>query len=201
MHAPASASAARQASLPVLLRAATAAAHARIEANPVLSRLLADDLSRDEYAAILARLHGHHAPAEAAIAAWAATAALPAGLHLDRRLDRTGRLAADLAALGVSPHVLPRAVVPRPGNDAEAWGLLYVLEGSVLGGQVIARQLQRRLAIGPASGAGFFAPPGAGARWRSFRALLEASALPATDVAGAANAAFARLDEWMAGAG
>lgn len=186
------------------LRAATAAAHARIEANPRLARLLAEDLSSEEYAAILARLLGHHAPAEAAIAAWAAreAGALPATLDLPRRLDRTARLSADLAALGFSAAriaALPRAAIAPFTRAEEAWGMLYLLEGSALGGQVIARHRARRLGLSAATGAGALATPGAGRRWQGFRAHLAAAPLDAAALAEAANEDFARLDAWMAG--
>ena len=52
---------------------------------------------------------------------------------------RTGLLLADLAAMdGAIP---PELDFPLPQDEAGRWGALYVLEGSRLGGVVIARNL------------------------------------------------------------
>jgi heme oxygenase (biliverdin-IX-beta and delta-forming) len=40
-------------------------------------------------------------------------------------------------------------------SPARALGVLYVIEGSTLGGQVIARRIAEALHIGPQDGAGF----------------------------------------------
>ena len=60
-------------------------------------------------------------------------------------------------------------------DAASAWGSMYVLEGSALGGQVIARQLAQQLAIGPDTGGAYFHGWGGetGAMWRQFRERLE----------------------------
>jgi len=60
-------------------------------------------------------------------------------------------------------------------TEAAAWGSLYVLEGSALGGQVITRSLAEA-GLHPHNGTAYFhgwgdATP---ARWREFRAVLEA---------------------------
>ncbi len=196
------------------LRLQTRAAHDRIEANPHFARLMAPDLTRPEYHALVARLFGHHAAAEAGLAG--AAALLPDRLGLAGRLRRTALLGADLVALGSTPVQV--AALPRcPGlalrRPEEAWGVLYVLEGSSLGGQVIARHLAQHLQIGPSTGASGMAPYGAetGALWRGFKdALDEAFAMGAPDhvctrgaldaeaVIDAACQAFDRLDRWVA---
>jgi len=86
---------------------------------------------------------------------------------------RIGWLRQDLASLGVEP----------PGTDliltladkAEALGCLYVMEGSMLGSLVLARLVQARLGIGPATGVRFlhgFAEE-TDAIWREFVAELD----------------------------
>jgi heme oxygenase len=86
---------------------------------------------------------------------------------------RTAWLDEDLVALALPP------LAPGPplvvGSDAEAAGLVYVIEGSALG----ARQLladARDLGFGPASGAAFLGRhAGAAERWRAFVSDLEAA--------------------------
>jgi heme oxygenase (biliverdin-IX-beta and delta-forming) len=60
-------------------------------------------------------------------------------------------------------------------GTAAAFGSLYVIEGSALGGQVIAPRLARQLDLHADSGAAYFAGwgPRTGAMWREFRQKLE----------------------------
>ena len=50
------------------LRHETHAAHDHIEANPRMRRLMAPDLTREEYRALTSRFYGFHAAAELAVA-------------------------------------------------------------------------------------------------------------------------------------
>jgi len=186
------------------LRMETRDLHDRIEANPRFCRLMAPDLSLAEYHALIVALFGHHAGAEAALAG---APGLPAVLGLSRRLTRTAALTADLRALGLTEAAiarLPRCAAYLIDSPEAAWGALYVLEGSTLGGQLIARHLAATLGLGPETGAAGLVPHGAqtGALWRQFRELMdEAAAMGEIDtdaVIAAARHAFATLDEWVA---
>ena len=66
---------------------------------------------------------------------------------------------------------------------AAAFGSMYVLEGSALGGQVIARAAQATLGLGPDNGAAYFNGHGrhTAARWAEFRVLLEEQVGPAPE--------------------
>lgn len=108
--------------------------------------------------------------------------ALPAAFNLDSRL-RAGLLLRDLRALSVPPLDLP---TPDFAHDwqaltpAQGVGALYVLEGSRLGGAVIARQLAG-LGLKAQFGAAYFAPSAhLGAEWQAFQAAL-ASEVRAAD--------------------
>lgn len=59
------------------------------------------------------------------------------------------------------------------GDLAEVMGSLYVIEGSAMGGRVIAPQLKRTLGLGQGRGASYFHGFGgeAGAMWANFRLL------------------------------
>ena len=54
---------------------------------------------------------------------------------------RSAALRADLADLAVMPP--PALVIDRPADEGALWGLLYVLEGSRLGGRVLAERVRR----------------------------------------------------------
>jgi len=148
------------------LRAATRGRHDRIE------RLLGFDsaMPLPRYGAILLGFQRF-------LAAWEAELheALPARLHgwLAGR-GRQAFVAEDLAFLGASVPAQPLRRVPRclPQRSVPAaFGSLYVIEGSALGGQVIAPRLERELGLAPGRGASYFHGYGesTGAMWREFR--------------------------------
>jgi heme oxygenase len=153
------------------LRAGTREAHARIETVPALSRLMAPDLTHDEYIALLQHLHAFHTQFEPAIAA-ALEARPEAAAMLDGARPRA--LAEDLVWFGARPVMPPS--LPRLDTTGAALGALYVIEGSGLGGRVIARHLMGSLGVGAGSGGSFYCNLSADAarqRWHRLCALLE----------------------------
>ncbi|WP_160330966.1 biliverdin-producing heme oxygenase [Marichromatium gracile] len=162
------------AALAAALRQATAAAHRAVETLPLSRRLLAPDLTLDEYRDYLDRLTRLYQGLEPHL-----TTIVPDALR--RRLGVRPRLAAlrdDLVRLDTEPpaphNTLPARLCAEQRLDCGV-GALYVLEGSTLGGQLIARRLRARF------GAHFTAtdaidPHGAavGAHWRAFTRTLDA---------------------------
>ncbi len=138
-----------------MLRDATGAAHERVDAA-----FGGHDLSAP--AAYRAFLRAH---ALALPAAERAMAALPFALTLP---TRTSLLADDLGTLGMAmPDPLPFPI----GDDAASrWGVLYVVEGSRLGGALLARQVPQGM---PRAYLGAVHAPG---QWRAIRAALDAAA-------------------------
>jgi heme oxygenase len=151
------------------LRGATRERHARIES---LLRLDAP-MPLARYGAILRGFHEFLARWEAAV-----HAALPERLQGWFDARRRGSFTAqDLAWLG-TPSSPPRAEDARRAVDglplaglAALFGSMYVIEGSALGGQVIAPRLERELGLAPGRGASYFHGYGehTGAMWREFR--------------------------------
>jgi len=109
------------------------------------------------------------------LAAWepAAAAALPHRGPWLRARSRRPFLEQDLRALGAQPG--EPAVLPPIPSAAAAWGSVYVMEGSALGGTTISRSLAAA-GLGPERGAAYFHGWGAatGRMWREVRELLEA---------------------------
>jgi heme oxygenase (biliverdin-IX-beta and delta-forming) len=139
----------------IRLRAATAEDHARVD-----EVFGAFDLStRAGYAAFLRA----HARALAAVEAALDGGSLPVPLR-----PRLPLLAADLKALGETiPAPLP---LDAPAGPAEAFGMAYVLDGSRLGGAMIARTVPAGL---PKAYLSASHEPG---EWRGFLASLDAAA-------------------------
>jgi len=86
----------------------------------------------------------------------------------------TSRLNADLLALGARDRPASQPRLPEIKATAEAFGAAYVLEGSRLGGQVIAAALTRQLGIGDEH-LSYLCPSGVavGPRWRAFVDALD----------------------------
>lgn len=161
------------------LRSATRPAHERLERAVDAVERLADPCRRP---ALLRGYAAFYLPAEAALSP------LLAGLP---NLSFDGQRRAALLGRHLEPH--PPAF-PLPGSRAEALGLLYVLEGSSLGGRVLLRALVARGV--DVSELGFLDPYGAetGPLWRGFLAVLERETRDETRRAEAVRGALRGFD-------
>ncbi len=187
------------------LKESTRGAHDQIERNAVLKRLLADDLTKNEYTAILARYLGFFHPLEENLSS---QPELRRNVPDFEARTKTRKLEHDLAALGLSPEQiarLPRTErVPNAATFAKAIGVLYVCEGSNLGGRLIAKHLSKFDFFRDETSSFFeIDPQVVGSRWKAFLDLL--SALPQDsgfigEASSAAGLTFSTLDSWMAGA-
>ncbi|WKB53509.1 biliverdin-producing heme oxygenase [Eleftheria terrae] len=184
-----------EAALRQRLREGTANAHARLEAALDLPAL---GQRREACLALLQGFFGFHRAWEPALAA-----AIDAPDFLQPR-RRLALLRHDLAALGSAPadiEALPDCAAARTlcNTTAAAWGSLYVLEGSTLGGQLITRQLQAA-AWWPAQGLRYFHPygPDTGARWQQTLHCLAGLPAPwAAEVVDGAARTFELLLHWL----
>ncbi|SCY21012.1 biliverdin-producing heme oxygenase [Microvirga guangxiensis] len=178
------------------LKIETRPAHDRIELAMDLERRIA---SRDGYRSLLIRFYGFHS-------AWeqAASNLAPDRDFFERR-RKTRLLAKDLSALGLSddeiirlPQCAPLMPMPSP---AAMLGSMYVVEGSTLGGAVIAREVERNLGLGPETGCAYFKSYGRdiAVMWKQFGTkLLEASSPEADDViVEAAQKTFDVMHDWL----
>jgi len=80
----------------------------------------------------------------------------------------------DLEFMGIT--TLPQATptLPDMSSVEKLLGTMYVMEGSTLGGQLIARHVEKSLALVPGVGDAYFRGHGerTGAMWKEFSALL-----------------------------
>ena len=180
------------------LKQATGPLHQRVEAQ---LRLLDADLSLDRYRRVLQVFFGFFAPVEAGLASLA-SAGPSLGLSLR---DRSELLQRDLVALGLGRRdvaSLPRCTeLPRLSCVEDAAGCLYVVEGACLGGQMVARAVNRQLGISSATGSSFFEGDGkaTSVRWATVLAWLEGLGGARTgDIIVAASETFETLSRWIA---
>lgn len=91
---------------------------------------------------------------------------------------RADLLALDLLVLGTDAASLPVCThLPLIASDAEAVGALYVVEGSALGGAVLARLAGRRLELAQDTGTAFLSgSAGLSARWKAMVATIDRTA-------------------------
>ncbi|HEY8171116.1 MAG TPA: biliverdin-producing heme oxygenase [Candidatus Limnocylindria bacterium] len=149
------------------LRAETRAQHVATEAIPFSSSILAGTLSREAYAGQLAAYLPVHRAIETAVA----TSRHPALAEVwTADMRRTPLLKEDLAVLGATTSSARAA--RAEGQSMAAWiaglaggdpvailGVLYVMEGSTLGGAVLRRHLARAFDLADA-GLRYYSPYG-----------------------------------------
>jgi heme oxygenase len=178
------------------LRIETAFAHKRIEAAFDLE---ARTRSLRAYRELLGRLYGFYA-------AWEPRAETAID---DRDFFRSRRkvplLQSDLAELGMGCSAIGQLPLCEPTIDirtaTEAWGSMYVVEGSTLGGILIARHIERSLGLGGHNGCRYFRCYGkdTGPMWTAFgtRLLSRCGSADEDAVIGAACRTFEVLHSWL----
>jgi len=171
------------------VRAATRAVHERLHQHGGLKAVADGTISRPAYRALLGHLYGFHLAVERA-AGWSGW--------------RSEALKADLAALGAPPEAIDAlplcARLPDLRTPERRAGALYVVEGSALGGRVLAQAVRPLLGEAEA-GRRFFLVGGRPGAWR---ACLDTMDRMASDAAarrrmiGAAEDTFAAFEVWLA---
>ena len=173
------------------LRQATAALHQQVESTV---DILSPTLTIARYVCILQAFHAFFAPAEAEM-----YARCPAPLRdLWQGRRRAHRLVDDLAALHAEPVDPPPGefIIPDLSENGRWLGALYVLEGSTLGGQFIARHLERHLNWSGGLGYTFFLAHGdeTRLRWRQVLMALEAHPEELSQIVSGARDTFGQLN-------
>ncbi|MDU0371911.1 biliverdin-producing heme oxygenase [Hymenobacter endophyticus] len=173
------------------LRQEARPSHDALEANEFNQALTAGTISEAATARFLAKLYGFVVPFEEQLRAhshW-----FGPEWELERRF-RSPLLRQDLPAANSLP-LAPN--LPPLHTRAQLLGALYVLEGSTLGGQVIARQLAKNGIPTRAYFSGHAEQTGP--LWKSFVQLLAAAATPETadEIIASASLTFQRLHQWI----
>lgn len=163
-------------------------------------------LELHSYRALLGRLLGYYEPLESQLSSFAWDSA---GLDFGTR-RKSAWLRQDLAFLGIDlkqQNQLPRcSQLPQPRSMAAALGVMYVLEGATLGGQVILRMIDKNLQLSAPGGANFQAGfhagygPHTGSMWMSFKAAATAqldSSARIEEAVHTARETFITYEKWV----
>ncbi|KMQ81059.1 bacteriophytochrome heme oxygenase BphO [Candidatus Burkholderia pumila] len=166
--------------------------------------MMRDDLQRDEYIALLERFFGYVAPWEEAVAV-----CLPASLKtfFDER-RKAHLLSADLDELtgerrlpGTVSHADVAYDLLRLDTLGAAFGSMYVMEGSTLGGRFIAPHVAQLLKLEAGKGNAYFDGygPCTGSMWNAFREKTNATVPESQydDAVRAAIATFETMQAWL----
>ncbi|MCS4250341.1 biliverdin-producing heme oxygenase [Pseudomonas sp. BIGb0164] len=181
------------------LRTGTALLHVALEKRlPFFS----ERLDTDWYRRLLQAYYGFYRPMETALYE---SGLIPEGFDTVMRV-KTPTLAKDLHALGLDDSTLdalPRCnALPIFDTPAACLGALYVLEGATLGGQVLRREMARRLGLDADNGGAFLNVYGAetGRRWKDFLDYLGRLPLDAPakqHAVEAARSTFSGFEQWL----
>lgn len=186
---------------PVLqdLRAGTAELHIALEKRlPFFS----NTLDTPAFVRLMQAYYGFYLPLENALIN---SSSIPPDFDLTPRL-KAPTLRADLQALGLTAQALgslPQCNhLPVIESAATCLGVLYVLEGATLGGQILRREIASRLGLEAENGAAFLDIYGAatGRRWRDFIEYLGTRPMDAGEreaVVAAAQTTFSCFERWL----
>ncbi|MBK5344484.1 biliverdin-producing heme oxygenase [Pseudomonas sp. TH49] len=181
------------------LRAGTAELHIALEKRlPFFS----DSLDANAFERLMQAYYGFYLPLESALLD---SGSIPVDFDLAPRL-KAQTLLNDLQALGLTAETIARLPLcqslPVIDSSATCLGVLYVLEGATLGGQILRREIASRLRLNADNGAAFLDIYGAatGRRWRDFIEYLGSRSLDAGEreaVVAAAQTTFSCFERWL----
>jgi heme oxygenase len=181
------------------LRQETAESHQKLEDSPLSKAILSPSVSVKDYQTYLAALFGVTIACEDQV--------FPAISHVitdlkDRYKSRL--IIDDLLATGLTEAAIDALPVYRFefSTVAEALGIMYVLEGSTLGGKILYKHIHEVLALTPENGASYFWGYGAqtGNLWKSFISSLTQFVDEHEErdgVIGSAQKTFTIIDNWL----
>jgi heme oxygenase len=153
------------------LRNTTASSHEALESLPASKKIIDPAVTKSEYTTYLSLMYSVIHDTETLIFPVLENS-IP-DLHLRQK---SAALAADLNFLGANLPLnhSPLKTTNYSANTAFALGVMYVIEGSTLGGRVIYKNIHSALGYTEASGAAYFAGYGGttGSKWKSFIELL-----------------------------
>lgn len=184
------------------LRRSTRAEHAALDAHPALAALVDGSLDRDGYGRLMGRFERFYACHDAMLAR--ATMAYGLDRFGFTYASRAAILAEDLAQLGVDGwREAPAAPLSPADSIGTLCGMLYVLEGSMLGGAVLCRAAEALPSNSGGRGCGYWrwCRDEGGRRWAMTCATLDAlgtSEAARSDMLAGARATFIGFGDWLA---
>lgn len=154
------------------LKTKTSVAHTNLEQLPVSVSIINPNVTNDEYVHYLNLMHDVVKQAEEEI-----FPALSAFIPDVKERNKTFLIEDDFKTLGFTKTQIKRPFENTASiSPAFAMGILYVVEGSSLGGRIILKNINNALGHTEDKGAAYFAGYGnnTGSKWKSFLNSLTA---------------------------
>lgn len=181
------------------LRNNTADSHKRLEENEISTAILSPEVTIADYQEYISRMYGVIAGCERKV--FPALSGIFADLSQRQKssliindLYKTGLQQAEIEQLPVCDFDF--------STTGEALGIMYVLEGSTLGGRVLLKHIQKTLGLGESDGVSFFYGYGSetGKMWKSFITRFSEYAITTNceqEVISSAAQTFTVIDGWL----
>jgi heme oxygenase len=178
------------------LKSRTTQAHDRLEALPISKSILSPAVSLKEYAQYLSLMQPIVADVEKRI--FPMLTDVIDDLEIRRK---SASIENDLRCLGFQPATTTDAVF-NAGSKAFALGIMYVVEGSAIGGRFILKNLEKSLGLSESAGASYFAGYGSttGSVWKRFvgqMAEFEEKTGTADEIIAGAEYAFSVIEKQL----
>jgi heme oxygenase len=173
--------------------------HNHQQTEKVLVAQMKNMRSKQDYVALLSDFYAYFGGLEQQIERFINASNLAD--YLERR--KSVAIADDIKALGGDvPTKATGDELPEINNYLQAFGALYVIEGSTLGGKIISKMVQQHLQITDNAGLSFFNSYGEQMQqmWNSFKEILNKVAMTPADediIVKAANETFVKFKNWL----
>lgn len=182
------------------LRTKTTPAHQQLEQVPLSARIVSPDVTIEEYGQYLVQMYAVNRDVEQNVY----TRLKSVVADVDNR-NKAHQIAADLQAINYTeplPTDNPITAGKPEMSEAFALGVMYVIEGSTLGGRVILKNIGPALQLTEEHGASYFGGYGAntGGYFGSFMQVLAEypnSEAEEAEVIAGADYAFSAIYEYM----
>jgi heme oxygenase len=153
------------------LRQQTGESHVKLEENKYSKVILEPNVTLSDYQVYIARLYGVTKACENDIFPVISSVLTDIGERY-----KSGLILEDLSKTGISDDKISNLPVYKfkTGDVAEALGVMYVLEGSTLGGKILYKHMHQYLNMDAENGASYFYGYGSktGILWKNFIAAF-----------------------------
>lgn len=182
------------------IKTATAENHRNLESSALMLPISENNLTKNSYINILKTFYGYFSPLENLISKKSELQHYLPDFH-DRRKSQL--ILRDLSFFDQTDSDIEICKdIPHVKNLSQAFGCVYVMEGSTLGGQYISRSIAKQLSLQRGEGVEFFSgyKGDTGKKWKAFQEALVGYCETSNDeeiIIKSANETFLKLEKWF----
>jgi Heme oxygenase len=182
------------------LRTHTMPAHKSLEEVPLSTRIVESDVTKEEYGRYIELMYPVHADAEQNI--YPILSDVVPNVEERKKADHIKKDLEHISLPLTTAHERPLTGKMPNMSQAFALGVMYVIEGSTLGGRVILKNIQPSLQLSEENGASYFAgyKANTGIYWKNFLEALTSYPQNEADekeIIAGADYAFTAIHDFM----